>query len=265
MVTLKLLIIFQIFFCTPLHVLTVPDHFSLQGEFPTWIKARDRMMLETSNVKNIDVVVALDGTEDYRKVMDAIFSAPKRDGMDATVISGNLSSRRNNLTSYYTATFAVDGIGFIAKYISFKNTAGPKNNQAVALRSSSDKSVFYRCGIFGYQDSLYAHSQRQFYRECRISGTVDFIFGYAAAVFQNCNILVKKGTPGQSNTITAQGGMHDSTKPFGFSFQFCKISADHDLLPVVKSTQTYLGRPWKDHSKTIFMETYITNVLSAQG
>jgi pectinesterase len=112
-------------------VLTVHGHFNLQGEFPSWIKSCDRMMLETSNVKIIDDVVALDGTGDSRKVMDAMLSAPKRsnkhfeihvkryfenviigqdkwnlmiigDGMDVTVISGNLSSSQNHLTSYYT-------------------------------------------------------------------------------------------------------------------------------------------------------------------
>jgi len=59
----------------------------------------------------------------------------------------------------------------------------------------SDQSVFYRCGISGYQDSLYGHNLRQFYKECKIRGTIDFIFGYATAVFQNYTILVKKGLP----------------------------------------------------------------------
>jgi hypothetical protein len=58
-------------------VLTVHGHFNLQGEFPSWIKSCDRMMLETSNVKNIDFVVALDGTGDFREVMDAVLSTPK--------------------------------------------------------------------------------------------------------------------------------------------------------------------------------------------
>ncbi|KAK7355917.1 hypothetical protein VNO80_15181 [Phaseolus coccineus] len=95
--------------------------------------------------------------------------------------------------------------GIIARDITFQNTAGPEKPQVVALRSDSDLSVFYRCGIFGYQYSLYTHTMRQFYRECRISGTVDFIFGDATAIFQNCIIEVRKGLPNQKNTITAQG------------------------------------------------------------
>ena len=100
---------------------------------------------------------------------------------------------------------AVSGKGFLARDITFQNTAGPEKHQAVALRSDSDLSVFYRCAMRGFQDTLYTHTMRQFYRECTITGTVDFIFGDGTVVFQNCQILVKKGLPDQKNTITAQG------------------------------------------------------------
>lgn len=165
---------------------------------------------------------------------------------------------------YVCARAAVSGRGFIARDISFQNTAGPEKHQAVALRSDSDLSVFYRCGIFGYQDSLYTHTMRQFFRECKISGTVDFIFGDATTLFQNCQILVKKGLPNQKNTITAHG-RKDPNEPTGFSIQFCNITADSDLLPSVNSTYTYLGRPWKEYSRTIFMQSHISDVLRPEG
>ncbi|XP_027338375.1 pectinesterase/pectinesterase inhibitor PPE8B-like [Abrus precatorius] len=269
------------------------SHFTNRGQFPSWVESWDKKLLFTNGV-SWDAVVATDGSGNYSKVMDAVHAASdysmrryviyvKRgvyvenvnigkkkwnivlmgEGMDVTVITGNLSYSKN-LTTYRTATFAVNGRGFIARDISFRNTAGPERGQAVALRSDSDLSVFYRCGIFGYQDSLYAHGLRQFYRECKITGTVDFIFGYATAVFQSCQILVKKGLTKQKNTITAQG-KRNSTDPSGFSIQFCNISADDDLLPAVNSTLTYLGRPWKPYSRTIFMQSYISEVLSSKG
>ncbi|XP_061361268.1 pectinesterase/pectinesterase inhibitor PPE8B-like [Gastrolobium bilobum] len=274
----------------------VSDHFSFstkQGHFPSWIKPRNRKLLQENGV-HVDAVVAADGTGNFTKVRDAVLAAPdysmkryviyiKRgvymenveikkkkwnlmmigDGMDATVISGNRSFI-DGWTTFRSATFAVSGRGFIARDITFQNTAGPEKHQAVALRSDSDLSVFYRCGIFGYQDSLYAHTMRQFYRECKISGTVDFIFGDATAIFQNCQILAKKGLPNQKNTITAQG-RKDPDEPTGFSMQFCNISADSDLVNSVNSTQTYLGRPWKPYSRTIFMQSYISNVLRPEG
>ena len=131
-------------------------------------------------------------------------------------------------------------------------------HQAVALRSDSDLSVFLRCGIFGYQDSLYPHSMRQFYRECTIAGTVDFIFGYATAVFQNCQIIAKQGRPNQKNTVTAQGRI-DPNEPTGFSFQFCNISAENETIP------TYLGRPWKNYSRTILMQSHMSNAIRPEG
>ena len=90
---------------------------------------------------------------------------------------------------------AVSGRGFIARDMTFRNTAGPENHQAVALRVDSDQSAFYRCSMEGYQDTLYAHSLRQFYRECDIYGTIDYIFGNGAAVFQQCKIYTRVPLP----------------------------------------------------------------------
>jgi len=157
----------------------------------------------------------------------------------------------------------VSGSGFIAQDISIKNTAGPENGQAVALKSDSDLSVFYKVGIFGYQDTLLAITNHQFYKECKISCTFDFVFGHATAVFQNCLILATKGTSGQKNTITAQGGLNGT--PTGFVFQFCNISADSDLVPSIKSTSTFLGRPWHPNSRVVFMQSNMGDVLSPEG
>ena len=69
------------------------------------------------------------------------------------------------------------GAGFVARDLTIRNTAGPAAHQAVALRVDSDRSAFFRVAVEGHQDTLYAHSLRQFYRDCRVSGTVDFVFG----------------------------------------------------------------------------------------
>lgn len=137
-------------------------------------------------------------------------------------------------------------------------------HQAVALRSSSARSGFFRCMISGYHDTLYIHRGRQFYKECRISGTIDFIFGYGTAVVQNCAIITRRNVDGGRNTITAHGRAY-STDSTRFSFQFCTILADRDSTPQVRFTPTYLGRPWGMFSRTIFMQSYMSNVVMPEG
>ncbi|KAK4432760.1 Pectinesterase/pectinesterase inhibitor PPE8B [Sesamum alatum] len=266
--------------------LIVDDH-----QFPGWLRSHDRNLLQAANGAMADAVVAADGTGNFTSIKDAVHAAPeystkrfviyvKRgvykeyveiskkkwnimmigDGVNVTIISGN----RNFIdgwTTYRSATFAVKGQGFIARDITFENTAGPEKHQAVAFRSDSDLSVLYRCAFRGYQDTLYAHSQRQFYRECIITGTVDFIFGDGTVVFQNCQIQARKGLPNQKNTITAQG-RKEPVENTGFSIQFCNISVEPDVL---NSTQTYLGRPWKLYSRTVIMQSYISNSIRPEG
>lgn len=158
----------------------------------------------------------------------------------------------------------IDGLHFMARDITFSNTAGPQKGQAVALRSASDLSIFYRCAFQGYQDTLMVHSQRQFYRECYIYGTIDFIFGNAAVVFQNCIIFVRRPLKGQVNVITAQG-RNDPYQNTGISIHNSQVRAAPDLKPVTRAFRTYLGRPWMEYSRTAFLQTYLDSLVSPVG
>jgi pectinesterase len=159
---------------------------------------------------------------------------------------------------------AISGDRFVARDITFENTAGPQNHQAVAVRSGSDFSVFYRCSFKGYQDTLYVYSQRQFYRDCDIYGTQDFIFGDAVAVLQNCNIYVRKPMSGQKNTITAQART-DPNENTGIVIHNCRVTATGDLRAVQNSVDTYLGRPWQKYSRTIFMKSNLDSLINPAG
>jgi len=159
---------------------------------------------------------------------------------------------------------AVSGDGFLARDIAIENNAGPEKHQAVALRVNADLTAFYRCAIYGYQDTLYVHSFRQFYRECDIYGTIDFIFGNAAAILQDCNIISRKPLPGQFTVITAQS--RDSPdEDTGISIQNCSIIATLDLYSNSSSFKSYLGRPWRVYSRTVYLESYIDDFIDPRG
>ncbi|KAL5201238.1 hypothetical protein ABZP36_035592 [Zizania latifolia] len=147
----------------------------------------------------------------------------------------------------------------------FQNTAGAAKHQAVALLVQSDKSVFLNCWMDGFQDTLYAHSKTQFYRNCIISGTVDFIFGDAAAVFQNCIITLRRPLDNQQNIATAQGRA-DGREATGFVLQKCEFNAETALTdkgrPPIRS---YLGRPWREFSRTVIMESDLPAIIDKAG
>ncbi|KAL8160376.1 hypothetical protein V2J09_001913 [Rumex salicifolius] len=267
--------------------------------FPEWMSRRDREALESTPTTAIqaDVVVSAGGESGtVKKISEAIKKAPEKsdkrfiihikagryeesnlkigrkktnvwiigDGRGKTVIAGSKNVAQDLITTFHTATFAATGTGFVAKDITFVNDAGPGNHQAVALRVGADHAVVYRCEIKGYQDTLYTHSQRQFYRECDIYGTVDFIFGNAAVVFQHCTMWARKPNPQQKNTITAQN-RKDPNQNTGMSIHECQVKATTELEPVKATYPTFLGRPWKVYSRVVYMMSYIGDHVDPQG
>ncbi|MBA0747616.1 hypothetical protein Gogos_004517, partial [Gossypium gossypioides] len=158
----------------------------------------------------------------------------------------------------------VSGEGFLARDITIDNSAGPEKHQAVALRVNADFTALYRCSVNSFQDTLYVHSFRQFYRECDISGTIDYIFGNAAVVFQACNIITRMPMPGQFTVITAQS--RDSPdETTGISIQNCSILATVELYGNSSRFKSYLGRPWRMYSTTVYIESYIDDFINPSG
>lgn len=156
------------------------------------------------------------------------------------------------------------GNGFICKSMGFSNTAGAIKHQAVALRVQSDMSAFFNCRMDAFQDTLYAQTHRQFYRNCVISGTIDFIFGMSTTVIQNCLIIVRKPMENQRNIVTANGRAYKHQKT-GFVIHNCRIVPDRFLSPVRTQVKSYLGRPWKECSRTVFLESQIGDLIQPEG
>ncbi|XP_061361716.1 putative pectinesterase/pectinesterase inhibitor 45 [Gastrolobium bilobum] len=262
---------------------------------PSWMNPEDRRILKAvDNKPKPNVIVAKDGSGDFKTISEALAAIPKNyqgryvvyvkegvydetvtvaremqnvtmygDGSQKSIITGN-KNFRDGVRTFQTASFVVLGDGFVGLAMGFRNTAGPEGHQAVAARVQADRAVFSNCRFEGYQDTLYAQTHRQFYRSCIISGTIDFIFGDAASVFQNCIMVVRKPLDNQQNMVTAQGRM-DKQQATGIVLQKCTIKADDSLVPVKDKIRSYLGRPWKEYSRTIVMESEIGDLIHPDG
>ncbi|OMP08168.1 Pectinesterase, catalytic [Corchorus olitorius] len=281
------------------HIDTTPNERRLlQADgSPAWVPPEQQAQIAQATANDPqqpNVVVALDGSGKYNSINEALKEVPKNnptlfkvyikagiykeqvnitkhmtnvmfigDGPTKTTITGSLNYV-DGVGTYRTATVAVAGDGFIAKDIGFENSAGAIKHQAVALRVQADRAIFFNCQIDGYQDTLYTHSHRQFYRDCTITGTIDFIFGDAVAVLQNCKIIIRKPLDNQQCIVTAQGKT-ERREISGIVLHNCTISGTPEYIAVKDKNKGYLGRPWKEFSTTIFLQNQIDDVIVPEG
>jgi PelA/Pel-15E family pectate lyase len=174
-------------------------------------------------------------------------------GTDAktTVLTFALSNKDAGSTSASYSAY-ITGHDFHAKNITFENSFGV-GSQAVAALVEADRAVFKNCRFLGWQDTLYAKNGRQYYKDCYIEGSVDFIFGQAAAFFENCQIHSK------GDGYIAAPMRFAATEPSGFVFSRCTLTSDNTKAGV------YLGRPWRDYGRTVFLETKMNGQIRPEG
>ncbi len=167
-----------------------------------------------------------------------------------TTLTFNLSAKTSGDTRLsYTAY--IGSSDFRAENITFENTYGV-GSQAVAAYVNTDRAVFRNCRFLGWQDTLFAHGGRQYYKDCYIEGHVDFIFGNATAVFENCTIRSKG-----AGYVTAHWRLSDS-ETNGFVFLHCKLTGDD-------KSKVYLGRPWRPYGRVVFIECWMDAHIKPEG
>jgi len=159
----------------------------------------------------------------------------------------------DKFSTYTSFTVLVQGNDIRLENLSIINAAG-RVGQAVALHVEGDRFVAKNCRLLGNQDTLYAaiENSRQYYQNCYIEGTTDFIFGKATVVFDGCTI---KSLTDSYVTAAATS----ANQPFGFVFMQCKLIADQAV------TKAYLGRPWRPYAKTVFMHCDLGKHISPEG
>lgn len=230
------------------------------------------LAMQAALAQKPDITVAADGSGTFKTVQEAINKVPENNpkrfviaikpgvykeqiripankpyisfiGTDAvkTVLTFSISNKEAGSTSAAYATY-IAGHDFYAENITFENSFGI-GSQAVAVLVEADRAVFKKCRFLAWQDTLYAKNGRQYYIDSYIEGHVDFIFGQGAVVFESC-VIHSKG----DGYLTAPMRFA-ATEPAGFVFHKCRLTAENTKDGV------YLGRPWRDYGRTVFLET----------
>lgn len=239
-------------------------------------------------VRHYDFVVAQDGSGDFFTLQEAVNAVPDMRknarttilvrrgtyreklvvpaskagvaliGEDGAVLSYDDYADKPNRFGEKTGTSGSAGCyiyadDFYAENLTFRNAAGPVG-QAVACFVAADRVFFRHCRFLGFQDTLYTYASRsrQYYEDCYIEGTVDFIFGWSTAVFNRCRIHSKG-----NGYVTAPST--DEGKKYGYVFCDCVLTADEGV------TKVYLSRPWRPHAKAVFIRCELGAHIVPEG
>ncbi|GKZ37829.1 hypothetical protein AbraIFM66950_009618 [Aspergillus brasiliensis] len=139
--------------------------------------------------------------------------------------------------------------------IDVKNTFG-EGAQAVALTANGDRQSYYGCGFYSYQDTVYAKTGDQYYSHCYFEGAVDYIFGKAAAWFEQCRIASNGG-----GAITANNRATDTdTSWYVFNNSTITAATGYNL-----TGDVYLGRPWDVEARVMYQYSDLSDIINAKG
>lgn len=239
-------------------------------------------------IRQSDYVVAQDGSGDFFTVQEAINAVPdfrknirttilvrkgtykekiiipeskiniSLIGEDGAVLTYDGFANKKNVFGENMGTSGSSGCyiyapDFYAENITFENSSGPVG-QAVACFVSADRAFFKNCRFLGFQDTLYTYSKqsRQYYEDCYIEGTVDFIFGWSTVVFNRCHIHSKR-----DGYVTAPST--DQGKKYGYVFYDCKLTAEPE------ATKVYLSRPWRPYAQAVFIRCEMGKHILPEG
>lgn len=208
-----------------------------------------------------------------------------------TITWGDYADKRmedgDTFGTFRSYTVFVNTHDFTAAGITFENSAGPVG-QALAMYADGDRLVFDHCRFLGYQDTLFTGplpprervpggfkgpgqlspriNGRQYYKDCYIAGSTDFIFGSATAYFENCEIVSRK--PGYVTAASTPEGQE-----YGYVFESCRLTAEDEAAETkvpdggcrCPEGSVYLGRPWREYAKTVFLNCRMDGHIRPEG
>ncbi len=197
--------------------------------------------------------------------------------------TGNRSAKEihedgRKVGTFRTATVLVDGNQLIFRNCVFENNAGPGHlaGQAIALYLDGDDIVLENCVLKGNQDTLFLaplpekelipggflgpkqhtpRTPRKFmFRNCRIEGGVDFIFGGAEALFEECEFY-----------NTEPGYVFAPSTPQGQKKGFTALNCRFTCAPDVPDHSCYIARPWRNYAKVTIENCWLGRHIHPEG
>ena len=161
-----------------------------------------------------------------------------------------------------SATIYIHASYITFENLTFENTAGEGKEigQAVAVFTDGDFLFFKGCRFIANQDTLYTYGRygknggikRNYFLDCYIEGTTDFIFGPSIAYFEGCHIHSKK-----NSYVTAASTLEG--QKYGYVFRNCSLTAAPGI------DCCYLGRPWGAYAKTVFIDCELGAHILPEG
>jgi pectinesterase len=245
-----------------------------------------------SNAQVFDIIVAKDGTGNYKTIQEAINSVTSNkstrtlifikkgyyfekcsitnktnvsligENRDSVIIAYNdYANKVSGMSGATAMTFLADAAGLYAENITFKNTSGAVG-QAPAIKTTGDKLVFKNCSFTGFQGTYYANKNFQYHLNCYVEGAVDFIYGDAQSVFDKCTIKHTAGgyvsAPADSKLSKVING---KTYYMGLLFNECNLTASTGV-----TSGCYLGRPWgTPYTTSVFTNCTLGTHINSAG
>ncbi len=168
--------------------------------------------------------------------------------------TGKLDPKGDTINTRSSWSFRCLADHFTARNIQFQNDAGFTAGQAVAVESDGDQAAFFNCRFIGFQDVLFTNSDksRQYFQDCYIEGTTDFIFGSSTVWFERCHIHSRK-----DSHVTAASTPQE--KEYGYIFHDCILTGDSSV------HKASLGRPWRPYAMVVYLNCYIGEHIRGEG
>lgn len=208
------------------------------------------------------------------------------DSAGNTILTYDLYARMpqediGKLGTFRSYSVLIDTHDFTARNLTFENSSGkgPDVGQALAVYADGNRLFFDSCRFLGGQDTLFTAplppkevepngfvgpkqfaprlSGRHYYRNCYLEGDIDFIFGGAAAYFEQCEFHSKDIGKPVNSYVTAASTPENQT--YGYVMDHCRFTGS------CPTHSAYLGRPWREFAKTVLLSCEIGAHICEEG